>query len=108
MAVEKGDDEKRTFTVHLFTDTTEDLIFHWSVGRKSIGEWTAPEKEMWPADSVDKTGSVQTPFVKDTDYPMFKSIKIKMPADKLGIKSINYVLFQPKAVLHPLNDDVFV
>ncbi len=100
MVVDKtpSGEDQRTFTLHIFAETSEELVFHWSVGRKSVGEWTTPETELRPKDSAEKAGSVQTSFAKDTDHPLLKSVKIKIPADKMGIKSINYVLYAPKSV----------
>ena len=93
-----GADEKKIYKIRIFTDCKEELILHWGIGKKHISEWITPDAEIRPAHSTDKDGSSQTTFTKDDEFSTFKSINFLVPADKLEIKAINFVLFQPKTV----------
>ena len=98
----EGPDAKRIYTIHLFTDCADELIIHWAVGKKFPGEWATPDAEIAPANSVEKPGSLQSKFTKDEEFPAFKSVKLTIPADKLGIRGLNYVLYGPKTVPYPI------
>jgi hypothetical protein len=36
-----------------FKDRNDDLVMHWGLGRKNVGEWTGPDDKFLPLPSSD-------------------------------------------------------
>ena len=88
--------KNNVYTLYLYTNCKEELIMHWCVGKKALENWDMPDKNFLPENSKILTDAIQTSFIKDSEYPELKSIKFVFPAETLGVKAINFVVFQPE------------
>lgn len=91
--------QEKVFKIKFFTTFDKDLVLHWGVGRNNAHEWGPPDESIWPANSNpfdNSKSAIQTKFAADKKEEGYRSIYMKIPAEKLKIKGMSFVFFIPE------------
>ena len=84
-----------------FKDRNDDLVLHWGVGKRAVGEWVAVDEKFMPVDTKRFADgkACQTKFQVDRQHPDYRKIHIELSwvqDIEPPLKSMSYVFMEQK------------